>query len=185
MKVAVIGNGVSILEKKKGAEIDTYDIVIRQNLFYLKMAPETTGLKTNIWSCCFNTNYQYDDEDRSSEIWCARPKAWDTANDAKWRIPDKVKPKVMKEITDGEYDACHQAIKPYGGSNPTTGFITLFMAMREFPNYEKHLYGYDFYEPKWCYYESNTTYDPTRDHRPDGEKKCVQEWAKQGKVVLH
>jgi len=177
MKIAIIGNGSSLLRLKKGVEIDAHDIVIRQNFYYDFMEPETTGVKVDIWSCAFDYN-KYDDEERSKEIWCARPLNWENGN--KWNISNKIKrERITKDINEGEWGKAAYLVNKAGGTNPTTGFLTLKFAQSIYPKAEIDLYGYDFYEPNEYYYGGKED-KPYSDHSPNIEKKLVIEGAKKG-----
>ena len=177
MKIAIVGNGSSLLRLKKGVEIDSHDLVIRQNFYYDLMEPETTGIKVDIWSCAFDA-HEYDDKGRSKEIWCARPLSWE--NGGKWRIlPHIDRKRITKDIHEGEYNRISQITKDAGGSNPTTGFLTLKFTQALYPDAEIDLYGYDFYEPLGLYYSGEIP-KPLKDHSPQTEKKLVQAGVKNG-----
>ena len=49
LKVLIIGNGPSILEKEYGKEIDKFDIVIRLNDYKIKGYEKNVGEKTDLW----------------------------------------------------------------------------------------------------------------------------------------
>jgi len=181
MKIAIVSNGSSLLRLKKGVEIDSHDLVIRQNFYYYFIDPEITGIKVDIWSCAFDFN-KYDDEGRSKEVWCARPLKWE--NGGKWRIlPHIDRKRITKDIHEGEYNRISQITKDAGGSNPTTGFLTLKFTQALYPEADISLYGYDFYEPPKHYYDKDFKISNAilyKDHSPDIEKKLVQEGVKNG-----
>lgn len=52
--IAIVGNGPSEMGKRKGAEIDNHDIVIRFNNYELKGFEQDYGSKTDIWCCNLN-----------------------------------------------------------------------------------------------------------------------------------
>ena len=181
MKIAIVGNGSSLLRLKKGVEIDSHDLVIRQNFYYDLMEPETTGIKVDIWSCAFDA-HEYDDKGRSKEIWCARPLSWE--NGGHWRIlPCIERKRITRDICNGEYDRIAQIVRDAGGSNPGNGFLTLKFAQKIYPNADIDLYGYDFYEPPKHYYDNNFIISNAliyKDHTPHIEKKLIQEGVKNG-----
>ena len=149
MSVALVGNGTSLLRLKKGKEIDSHTNVIRQNLFYHLIDPDITGVKTTIWSCCFDNYCKYDIENclnvnKDFKVWYARPMGWNSNSD-KWINPTWTLDKVECEIIEAEYSNIEQIIKPLGGTHPTTGFLTLNTALKRFPKEQIDLYGYDFY----------------------------------------
>lgn len=183
MKIAIVANGASLLTLKKGKEIDSHDIVIRQNQFYLMMEPETTGMKTDIWACCFNKQDMYLEESpyMPNKIWCTRPSGWTgSSTTTSWFIPNWASPKIVKYLTD--YDRSHDMVKAVGGTNPTTGWNTIYMADKEYPNVVKDLYGYDFYEPNRYYYQKDDIAFPVKNHHnPQAEKRLILQGVEQGK----
>ena len=178
MKIAIVSNGSSLLRLKKGVEIDSHDLVIRQNFYYYFIDPEITGIKVDIWSCAFDFN-KYDDEGRSKEVWCARPRKWE--NGGKWHIGIKLE-RVNRDINEGEWNSTAYIVNQAGGTNPATGFLTLKYAQKIYPKAEINLYGYDFYEPPKYYYEDNVLPNKryNSDHTPNIEKKLIMEGVKNG-----
>jgi hypothetical protein len=184
MRIAVIGNGKSLLTLKKGREIDGHDLVVRMNCYYRFKDQEITGLKTDIWSCCFDSCEAEPFSEKAiegvKEIWVARPAEWDNGNPY-WKICPWAKPALKNGITHDEYNVSGRLV----GGNPTTGFLTLVLANRVYPEVTKDLYGYDFFEPKGWYYEgSDIDFPVFHHHNPKGEKKVVEQWHKEGKVNL-
>jgi hypothetical protein len=47
--VVIVGNGASLLKEKLGSFIDSYDIVVRFNLFNIDSFAPYVGTKTNVW----------------------------------------------------------------------------------------------------------------------------------------
>jgi len=180
MKIAIVANGDSLLRLKKGVEIDSHDIVIRLNLYYALIDPETTGVKISIWSCAFG-DLIYDDENRSEEIWCARPRKWENNN--KWTIGNKVDHgRITRDISEGEYGRIASIVLNAGGTNPTTGFLTLKFVQKIHPKAEIDLYGYDFFDPPKHYYEDHNIVGTghNKEHSPKVEKKLIMEGVKKG-----
>jgi len=175
MKIAIVGNGSSLLKLKKGQEIDLHDLVIRQNFYYDFLEHETTGVKVDIWSCAFDYN-NYNDKELSREVWCARPTKWENGN--KWHIRIQ-RDRIKREINEGEYGRIAYIVNKAGGTNPTTGFLTLKFTQKIYPNSDIDLYGYDFYDPPDYYYGGKEE-KPYSDHTPNIEKKLIIEGASNG-----
>ena len=47
--IILVGNGPSLLDNKNGSKIDSFDTVLRFNLYNTDKHSEYTGVKTNIW----------------------------------------------------------------------------------------------------------------------------------------
>lgn len=54
--VILVGNGASLLDKKNGEKIDSFDEVLRFNYFDIANFEKFTGQKTTIWSTCYEIN---------------------------------------------------------------------------------------------------------------------------------
>lgn len=55
LKIILVGNGPSLLEKEMGSKIDEYNIVIRFNKYEIKGYEIQVGQKTDIW--CLDTGH--------------------------------------------------------------------------------------------------------------------------------
>ena len=180
MRIAIVGNGSSLLKLRKGQEIDDHDIVIRMNLYYRLIDKDITGVKTDVWSCCFDVNDK-NHPNTTAKIWCARPLDWKAGN---WHIQDTFRNRIDEEMYDYEEARC--MIRANKGLSPTTGFNTLWMANRIYKDAEKDLYGYDFYEPNLFYYhpQHEVDFHVTQHHSPSVEKEIIKNWEKEGKCRL-
>ena len=187
MRIAIVGNGRSLVTSEFGQEIDSHDLVIRMNLFYKLLDKKITGVKTDVWACCFNWVDMYIDEPNVDirEVWVTRPVYWDNKPNARgvWKIPEWVHPRVTQSLTDQEHGQHQRILTAMGGSNPTTGLNTVLMANKLFPNIVKDLYGYDFYEPaKYYYDEADIEFPIFHHHKPSIEKKIILQMQEEGKV---
>jgi len=100
MRIAVVGNGTSLLRLKKGKEIDSHDIVIRINEYYKLMDSKITGFRTTYWANSFPKHIWIDPKDYVG-IWLTRQEDWDIKGD-KWEIPTWAKDKIVLERPDQE-----------------------------------------------------------------------------------
>jgi len=193
MNIAIVASGSSLLELKKGEEIDSHDIVIRMNDFFKLIDKSITGIKLDIWACCFNWG-GYDITEPpgsypSFSVWVTRPIEWDgervTRENRKsiWCVPAEIRNKVSLSMTKQEYSNSEKLISALGGTNPTTGFNTIIMAQSAFPESKIDLYGYDCYEPNNLYYDTKECVFPVKHHHsPHIEKQILGQWDKEGKI---
>jgi hypothetical protein len=156
MRIAIVANGSSLIESKKGKEIDDHDLVVRMCWFFYNMSENITGLRTDVWATPFDVypaghRYEYFPVDT---IWLTRPRSWD--NDIKWSIPKWADELIKWEMDSGFFGEIDGLNKKFGGTNPTTGFITTQIVNKLYPESEVDLYGYDFYSPMAYYYNTST-----------------------------
>lgn len=181
--VAVVGNGYSLNLVGYGDEIDEHDIVIRSNFYYRDMNPETTGIKTDIWSCRFADRSDEDEdweEQKVNKIWSIQLK--DYEHNAKWKIPEWAH-KYDLEILD--YPVWYyEKLKKEGGTNPLSGTITAIVAREKFPSAQIDIYGFDFfrYFPNVYHYDQDPNFVVRQEekrrqvHTPEIEERVFKEW---------
>jgi len=160
MKIIVVGNAASLLNKKNGELIDSFDVVIRLNKFVIKNYEEFVGTKTNIYcSKWFNMKYNINNLINYNKVWLPYPKPpnWWTSKGN------------FKEVTQNEHDV---NIKKFNlNSNnivylsldkanemesvfknvcqPSTGLISIMMATQEFKNDDIYYTGFDNFNTGW------------------------------------
>lgn len=144
-KVAVVGNGGSLLEKECGKLIDSYDVVIRMNTFDISSNySKYTGIKTNIWANAMHHRVPFREDNEYQHIICPLPlniphrlqRYGATNRKMLYQYRDKTifMPEVyFEELTDKLI-------------NPSTGIATLFWLKKEGIKFD--IFGFSFFDKK-------------------------------------
>ena len=181
-RVAVVGNAPSEIGRKKGAEIDAHDLVIRFNNYRLKGFEGDYGSKTDIW---VRGSGGSDVEDRTEPY---RLVAWEADYDH-WRVAHNHLDILYRQLCEGQkiynFDwACHMSLRKASGVDfPTTGMVLIWEIFRKFGNFNNvDFYGFSFCQDKFDTYATHYFNDRTeaeakrrsRVHRLDKEAEFLQ-----------
>ena len=154
-RVAIVGNGKTIFDKKWGKEIDEHDFIIRFNKgFYAK--PECQGTRTDMLILACNLAY-YELEGYHARFVVNRSKHYYNPANYTINTPDRMK---LKELL---------------GKQPSTGFMAIDICLY-FGAKSIDLYGFSgnsapsFYNPK----------DYVTQHDYDKEQEIIAQYEKQG-----
>lgn len=160
MKVIVVGNAASLLDKNIGATIDSYDIVIRLNKFITKGYEEHVGKKTDIYcSKWLNMSYNIDNILNYKQVWLPYPEPpnWWTSkgnhnevsleehqvNIQKYKLNRESLVFLNKDRAI-EMETVFKAV-----CHPSTGMIALMIAIQQFSNFDISYTGYDNFNTGW------------------------------------
>lgn len=154
--VALVGNAMSLFDKKYGAEIETMDIVVRLNkaaMLYDKLHAEVShGKRTDVWMFWNTAEYK---------------KLFNKTNAKLMHMSHQGRPAASRSSIDYIYpNDLYAPLKKKAGkhNNPTTGLMAIDYISHCEP---KHLYVYGF---DW---KSTPTYtDPDRRK----EKMCPHDY---------
>jgi len=139
-KTAIVGNAGSLLDKKQGRLIDSYDTVIRFNNY--KIMPAYSGVKENIWvtSCCSDIkerSHKYDHY--------ISPFPYQTYN----RNLNILHHYKFKFIPDYIIAECKKEVK-----NPSTGLMFLYWIYQDFGNIiPDNIFGFSFFKGTHHYFD--------------------------------
>jgi hypothetical protein len=160
MKIIVVGNAASLLKQKNGKLIDSFDVVIRLNKFVTKGYEEYVGKKTNIYcSKWVNMKFNINNLTNYNKIWLPYPEPpnWWTAKGnfkeiSKQEHIDNIKKfnlnnnniVYLNEDRAKEIELIFKNV-----CQPSTGLISLMMAIQEYPNYSISYTGFDNFNSGW------------------------------------
>ena len=154
-RVAIVGNGKTIFDKKWGKEIDDHDFIIRFNKgFYAK--PECQGTRTDMLILACNLAF-YELESYHARFVVNRSKHYYNYANATINTPDRMK------------------LKERLGKQPSTGFMAIDICLY-FGAKSIDLYGFSgnsaptFYNPK----------DYVTQHDYDKEQEIIKQYEKDG-----
>jgi hypothetical protein len=192
-RVAVVGNGPSLLTHSYGAQIDACDEVVRINAYQLGgayaahvgnkvtvwttyMDPDGYAVPREVWWCEFGYIHMPEERKRA-EAWCLRNKArfvW---------LPDDVIERAFKElaITPDERQR-----KNGCGMKPSTGIIAIECARVEWPASEIYVAGFDGFVTgdSYHYYDTESKLTPSvcRKHFPGRQQEYITRLVRDGKL---
>lgn len=160
MNVIVVGNAASLLDKRNGALIDSFDVVVRLNKYVIKGYEEHVGKKTDVYcSKWLNMSYNIDSVSNYKQVWLPYPEPpnWWTSrgnhnevslkehqhnidthklNKDSLVFLDKDRAREMEAVFK---NTCH----------PSTGMIALMIAIQQFSNFNISYTGYDNFNTGW------------------------------------
>lgn len=144
-KVLVMGNSPMSLDHELGAEIDEFDEVIRMNNFEIEGYEKNIGSKTTIWA---NGTQRFDKNidsyDDLSVMWAVYPLFTYDCNSLH-AIKNCKLPLSM--LTKEAVRDVHDDIGfPEKFPHPSTGILTIKMAMECYPKSEIFYHGFSFFE---------------------------------------
>ncbi len=164
--IILVGNGPSILDYKKGKEIDNFDMVIRFNNFEIDEFSESTGTKTTIWARNNSNGVFKRDVSSFKEIWIVSPE-WNFGNTKKiasefkksFVIPQKTAKEIQQTI---DLKGIRARDKRDIGW-PSSGIITLYHVLKTQKDSDIYIHGFDHFkgenhyfgeEKKFCFIEN-------------------------------
>ncbi len=180
-QIVLVGNGTSILNKPNGKLIDSYDIVVRFNLFHTKDYEEYAGTKTDTWWTTVYNTERLEDSDCWEIIehsWEWDPKKDNThqkISDYLGYSPTKTERTIIKEMQNIDIDKSYHCY--------STGVIALYMMSKEYK--EISIVGFDWWEGNLKptdkhHYGDN--YTVGRNHKPQRELAFIKQLAKKCKI---
>jgi hypothetical protein len=175
MKIIVVGNGTSVLDYKKGKQIDAFDIVVRFNNYKLKGFEENVGTKTDIWitACC---NKVYMESKEYKEVYF-HSWVWNKPKDKNYRrILEKI-PSV-KVFEREEVVELKKLIPEYPSMAFSTGLIAINRLLKTYD--QLYLTGFDWWDREEHHYGDREGRGTL--HKPKIEYKYIMDLEKQGKV---
>jgi hypothetical protein len=167
--IIIVGNGTSLLDKKNGRLIDSFDIVVRFNSYKIKNYEQHTGIKTNIW---FTVNKSH-----LSEI-----KNFNRVIEHCW-IWNEEKDLLYQELLL-EYPNCEKVSENFVKTkvpvnNPSTGLIAIFFFLEE--GYKNiFITGFDWWEREKHHYGDNEIRGTL--HKPMEEYKIIKKLINDKKI---
>lgn len=167
-KVVIVCNGESVLQKKNGKLIDSFDRVIRLGKYTIKGYEDWVGSKDDI----------------------AIIRDWQTCKVSKdveiWSPPVLLKNESLlsdKTLTNKEYFDVKNEL---GVEIPTTGIIAYFMAKKHLPGYNIYYTGLDFLKGGWYWKSDHKHFDFASEHNiahePLKEKIWVSKMQRRGDI---
>jgi hypothetical protein len=162
--VIIVGNGTSIIKKKNGLKIDSFDVVVRFNSF--KIIEKFTGKKTSHW---FTVNTNHIGE------------SFTKIHTHSWSF-NKEECKIYKELSEVSF--CTKTTKKdvldTGLNFPSTGLIAIFKYIARYGFVT--ITGFDWWDTENHHYADNekrgSLHDPTK------EKEIIMGLISQGKVFF-
>lgn len=185
MNCVLIGNGTSALDRENGNLIDSFDKVVRFNLFYTEGLEKFVGTKTNIW---FNVRHF----DKMDEEWRTKLN-YDMIYIHTW-VWNKKKDKIYKSFVDfykktnikiekTEKIVCDELgsfIPETTYREFSTGLIGIWIMLKKYDSV--YITGFDWWEREKHHYNDNL---PRGDrHKPQHEKIIIDILKNQNKVKL-
>lgn len=181
MKVVIVGNAASLLQKENGELIDSFDRVVRLNKFKINSFERHVGSKTDIYcSKWLNMSYNVDQLKTIKTLWLPYPQPphWWISRGRffeKSRIETEelalkynISPIYLSKKGTEEMDCIFEK-----GWQPSTGLICLKIATEQFPNDEIYYTGFDAFSTGWYW-------EPTRDCTANMKNSILFE-----KILLH
>lgn len=173
-RVAVVGNGVNILQRKDGAWIDEHDVIVRFNFeFPISERSENIGNRTDVMVCAPGLCRKMHRDGRLNQIRRNNP---DTlflfsirkpGNILKYHLPTKVRTECKK----------------WGGYCPTSGVIMVHSLMTVFTPTDVTVFGFDGLKsgslserafPNKFNPNCNRETNPMGNHRPKREQAWLE-----------
>jgi len=195
MKMVVIGNGPSVLNKKRGKLIDDYDIVVRLNWPKIKGCEEYVGAKTDVWAMSgHNFRLQVKYEERKKELACKEVWIFNThrkfAGGQSVEVIEKMAKKVLPNYYFGTVEyalKAHEAV----GADPTTGIQTISYVLDILTEYKQKLYneyfpisivGFDCFDTLYHYWGPFIEHFNSDIHKGEIEKRFIEKYIGEGKL---
>lgn len=173
--IILVGNSQSVNSGEYGELINSYETVVRFDLFHIKGRENNVGTKTDIWvttiydeSRC--KNYEYKNVYEHS--WERTPEKDKNYNKLKSVFPDIIKmdhsllDEMKKYIGDNEYNAF------------STELIAIWMFLKKHKSID--IIGFDWQKEKVHYHDDEQTVGSL--HQPANELKFISKLVGSGKV---
>ena len=166
--VIIVGNGTSILDKKNGEVIDSFNDVVRFNSFRIKDYEEYTGSKTTVWFTC--NSHHIKEINLFKEVYVH---TW------QW---DKQKCELFKSFQSHRTD-CIKTDREFVRSNiplsaPSTGLIAIYIMLEKYSNVT--ITGFDWWDREDHHYADKQIRGTL--HKPKEEYKLIKKFIDCGKV---
>ena len=201
MKVIIVGNGSSVLDKELGNYIDSeFDLVYRCNRFRTKGFEKNVGTKVDGWfigdvglqwlsspSDDIEGSVRYKD---FKHVFTYAPK-FKHNKDVLNVISESDKSECNLQLLSTKYEDELKSLASFGHSWPTTGLITIQFLLEKYGKI--YLHGFDGCSKKYEYIhyfdggdETRTTkrwYEKFTGHNADGENEILSKYRKAGKII--
>jgi len=188
-KIIVIGNGSSVLNKKMGETIDSFEDVVRFNDYKMKGFQDFIGSRTTIWARSNSNRTKNRDWSNFNKVIVCSPE-WNYKN-----IKRLLKAGNTEGILIPRYDALQLQnelglpgrVRKKGKwlrGWPSTGLLLLDYLIKHYDCV--YIYGFDFFKqinghPRH-YYNNKEKMKVTYVHDSEKEKKWVYKKIKEGKI---
>jgi len=161
--IVIVGNSGEAINSKKGSLVDSCDIVIRLNNFETEGYEEDIGSKTDIIVCAFSSlvkicnpqkypEYCHHDLTEKVIFWSARKLVGDKLARCKSLLGNV----TVNQPSNNQWKrALNGAYKNFWRQQPSTGLITIEMALDLFPNDKIFIHGFDNKVEKTHYFDKN------------------------------
>ncbi len=199
-KIIIIGSNNSLLDKKRGKEIDSYDIVIRVNSHYYEYK-DYIGTKTDYWAIwmmpCYDIKFirhqKLKDNNIHMQLYTKYRKNlfknlkefWITINLCSWQ--NKILSKLSKNTKIQKMVLPEKYCKDFKKNEQSTGFITLCYTLNRFPNYDISLTGFGYLTEKNNYnyfYDIHKNSDSEGDHNFALEDRIIKKLHNEKKIKV-
>lgn len=167
MNVVLVGNGTSVLDKKLGNLIDSFDFVVRFNDFKITGFEEYVGKKTDCWFTCGDYHIR-------------KMKNFKRVILHTWEYEDNFL--VEKFSQSGEFELTkkkHVDNIPVACNFPSTGLIAIHTFIREFGYVS--IVGFDWWEREEHHYGDSIHTRGDR-HNPLQEYEVIKKLESVGKL---
>lgn len=174
--VILVGNGPSLLDKKNGQKIDSFDTVVRFNLYNTVDHIPYTGIKTNIWFTVQNVRIT---KRKVDEVYFHV-----------WYNNKEVHPYYLnlqkhftntKVITDELLTEMRRYFDTQYGMF-STGMIAIYVMLKQYEQIT--LTGFDWWDPKYKLHHYFDSKEPQfketkgKGHEPSLEKQFIDSFGK-------
>lgn len=169
----IVGSGTSLLDKKNGNLIDSYNDVVRFNDYKLEGFEDYVGTKITIW---FNVNRQ----DKPGSLYFKKifVHSWDEDIN-KCPVYDFFKGR--SNIEKLSRVVINRVLDLTNGASPSTGLLAIFYFLQYLETVT--ITGFDWWDrQEHHYYGANHYRGPN--HKPEIEKKLIDQLINEGRVVL-
>ncbi len=185
-KIIVVGNGTSLLDKKNGSLIDSYEEVVRFNEYETKKYEENVGSKTTIWFNVIN----FTNKPAQWRLGIPYKKIylhswqWDKNKDALYKDFINFMPQA-KNIYKTESSDLMDLVN-YSGIDKkeyycySTGLFAIWILLKEYS--QLTITGFDWWERTEHHYFNAVKKGNL--HKPDIEKKVIDKLVNDKKVIF-
>jgi len=164
-KVLLVGNGTSILDKKLGKEIDSFDTVVRFNSFTTKGYEDYTGSKTDIWFTCMDKHINNMNNFKQVIV-----HSWFKEDECELYKKLKNYRSDISKIKDINY---------HDLKAPSTGLIAIDYFLSR--NFEVYLHGFDWWDREEHHYADNE--ERGLYHEPKKEFEIIKQFGDKVKFI--
>lgn len=170
--VAIVGNAKSLFDYKFGKEIDSHDVVIRMNLGYRIINPESQGTKTTILTVADTFKMDLIEQEKPDFKILGFICSWLV----KYRRP-RINGRKYFIYPKKEHDNLELKM---GARRPTSGAQMIWMTLLSGAK-QIDVYGFDFFKT-YNFYEERTHAVP---HNFDTEEDWAVALANSGTITIH